>query len=66
MLFDLSTDISEQNDVALQNLEITESLLKKLGNWDVVQPHPVFLEGAIWKRRQLQLYDKKYILTQPK
>ncbi|MDX1285920.1 MAG: sulfatase-like hydrolase/transferase, partial [Draconibacterium sp.] len=66
LLFDLSKDISEQNNVALQNLDITESLLKKLGEWDVVQPHPVFLEGAVWKKRQLQLYDKKYLLTQPK
>lgn len=65
MLFDLSKDISEQNNVALENLEITESLLKKLGKWDVVQPHPVFMEGAIWKRRQLKLYDADYSLEQP-
>ncbi|WP_372772799.1 sulfatase-like hydrolase/transferase [Mangrovibacterium sp.] len=65
LLFDLSTDISEQNNVALQNIDITESLLKKLGHWDVAQPHPVFLEGAVWKKRQLQLYDRSYLLTQP-
>lgn len=62
LLFDLSKDISEQNNVALQNLEVTESLLKKLGQWDVEQPHPVFMEGAVWKKRQLGLYDKEYIL----
>ncbi|MCY1722677.1 sulfatase [Prolixibacteraceae bacterium Z1-6] len=65
LLFDLSKDISEQNNVALQNLEVTESLLKKLGEWDVMQPHPVFLEGAVWKARQLKLYDNKYTLIQP-
>jgi arylsulfatase A-like enzyme len=65
LLFDLSKDISEQNNVALQNLEITESLLKKLGQWDVKQMHPVFLEGAEWKAKQLKLYDVNYQLTQP-
>jgi hypothetical protein len=28
-------------------------------------PHPVTLEGAVWKRRQLNLYDAKFPLTQP-
>ncbi|MDB4582817.1 sulfatase-like hydrolase/transferase [Draconibacterium sp.] len=65
LLFDLSEDISEQNNVALQNLDITKSMLRKLGNWDVAQPHPVFLEGAVWKARQLKLYDANYQLVQP-
>lgn len=65
MLFDLSKDISEQNNVAMENIEQTTLLLKKLGDWDVSQPHPVFLEGAIWKKRQLHLYDLKYPLVQP-
>lgn len=65
LLYDLSKDISEQNNVALQNLDVTESLLKKLGQWDVAQPHPVFLEGAVWKARQLKLYDVYYQLEQP-
>ncbi|MEE9362922.1 MAG: sulfatase-like hydrolase/transferase [Cellulophaga sp.] len=66
MLFHLPTDISEQNNVALKNIEKTEELLKKLGDWDIDLPHPVFLEGSIWKRFQLKLYDKKYVLEQPK
>uniref|UniRef100_UPI0032176579 sulfatase-like hydrolase/transferase n=1 Tax=uncultured Draconibacterium sp. TaxID=1573823 RepID=UPI0032176579 len=66
LLFDLSKDVSEQNNVALENLEVTESLLQKLGQWDVKQMHPVFMEGAVWKARQLKLYDAKYQLTQPR
>lgn len=66
MLFNLQNDISEQNNVALQNLEITKSMLKNLGDWDVAQPHPVFLEGAVWKARQLKLYDEEYPLEQPR
>ncbi len=66
MLYNLSTDKSEQNNVALKNIEITSDLLKRLGTWEVGLQHPVFLEGAVWKKNQLSLYDKKYALTQPK
>ncbi|WP_167605732.1 sulfatase-like hydrolase/transferase [Maribellus sediminis] len=65
LLFDLSKDISEQNNVALDHLDVTTSLLKQLGDWDVSLPHPVFLEGAVWKKRQLKLYDNHYQLVQP-
>jgi arylsulfatase A-like enzyme len=65
MLYDLSKDISEQNDISMQNLDRTKTMLKILGDWDVAQPHPLFLEGAVWKKRQLELYDRKYPLVQP-
>ena len=65
MLYHLPTDVSEQNNVALKNIQITEKLMKELGKWDVGLPHPVFLEGAGWKQRQLKLYDLDYLLTQP-
>ncbi len=66
MLYHLPSDISELNNVAASNPEKTAELLKQLGQWDVGLPHPVFLEGAVWKKRQLELYDKKYPLNQPK
>lgn len=65
ILYHLSSDISELNNVALDSIKITERLLKRIGNWDVGLPHPVFLEGSVWKRRQLDLYDVKYPLSQP-
>lgn len=65
MLYNLSSDISEQNDIMLKNLDKTKELLEKLGKWDVTLPHPLFLEGARWKQRQLNLYDQKYSLIQP-
>jgi len=40
-------------------------MLKRLGAWDVTLPHPLFLEGAVWKKRQLELYDRGYPLEQP-
>ncbi|WP_297337600.1 sulfatase [Algoriphagus sp.] len=65
LLFDLSRDPSELNNLANEYPEITQELLKKLGDWDLALPHPVFLEGAEWKARQRDLYDKTYLLTQP-
>nr|WP_319509498.1 sulfatase [uncultured Draconibacterium sp.] len=65
MLYNLATDISEQNNVALDHIDVTGELLQELGNWDVSLPHPLFLEGARWKRVQLDLYDRKYQLSQP-
>ncbi len=65
MLYNLAEDISEQNNVALQNHDRTINMLKKLGEWDVSLPHPLFFEGAQFKKRQLISYDRKYQLTQP-
>ena len=65
MLFNLSNDISEQNDVALQNLDRTKAMLKKLGSWEVHLPHPVFHEPADWRIRHLGFYDAEYQLKQP-
>ncbi len=66
MLFDLEKDPSEQNNVALDNVELVEAMLKELGDWDVSAPHQLFLEGPQWRRNQLDLYDKDYVLEQPK
>lgn len=66
MLYHLPTDVSEQKDVSMKYLDKTRELLKKLGEWDVDLPYSTVLEGAIWKRRQLKLYDMEYILEQPK
>ncbi len=65
LLYHLTTDVSEQNDVSLKHIEKTKELMKELGNWDVELPHPVFLEGAVWKKRQLSLYEREYQLKQP-
>ncbi len=57
MLFNLDQDVSESNDVALGNIERTRRMLSDLGTWDVQLPPPLFLEGKVWKSRQLSLYD---------
>ncbi|GAA3570942.1 sulfatase-like hydrolase/transferase [Snuella lapsa] len=65
LLYHLPSDPSEQNNIALKHLETTKDLLKTLGEWDVTLPHPVFLEGAQWKKIQLGQYDDTYQITQP-
>ncbi|WP_417444467.1 sulfatase-like hydrolase/transferase [Joostella sp.] len=65
MLFNLTEDVSEQHNVVLENLDIAERMLKKLGNWEVRLPHPLFLENAMWKKVQLEQYDTDYPLVQP-
>ena len=66
LLFNLDNDPSEQDNVALENLDLVKSMLKDLGDWDVSSPHILFLEGARWRRNQLDLYDEEYQLEQPK
>ncbi|MCP4046613.1 MAG: sulfatase [Gammaproteobacteria bacterium] len=65
MLYDLSEDIAELNDVADQNRDRVVRMLKTLGDWDVSAPHVLYLEGDKWRRNQVDLYDRKYQLTQP-
>lgn len=65
MLYNLDEDVAEENNLALKHLDITKRLLKKLGDWDIKQPHPVFLEGAQWKKYQIKLYEKHYPTYQP-
>lgn len=66
LLFDLSKDISEQKNVAMEYPHIVQRLMKNLGNWDLSLPHPLFLEGSEWRAKQRDLYDMTYMLTQPK
>ncbi|MFV0565476.1 MAG: sulfatase-like hydrolase/transferase [Flavobacteriaceae bacterium] len=66
LLYHLANDPSEQNNLALKHLDKTEALLKMLGDWDVSLPHPVFMEGAEWKKIQLKQYNEPYQITQPK
>jgi len=65
MLFNISEDISEQNDLSLKNLDKTKDLLKKLGMWDINLPHPFFVEPKHWSKYHLGYYDAEYILIQP-
>lgn len=66
LLFNLNNDPSELNNVASQHIDLVETMLKELGDWDVSTPQVLYLEGNRWRRKQVDLYDKAYQLTQPK
>lgn len=65
LLFNVDKDPSEQNNVADQNRDIVEAMLKELGDWDVSCPQVLYLEGSKWRRKQVDLYDENYQLSQP-
>jgi arylsulfatase A-like enzyme len=66
LLFNIDKDPSELNNVASEQRELVESMLKELGDWDVSTPQVLYLEGNPWRRNQVDLYDKEYQLDQPK
>lgn len=65
LLFNIDKDPSELNNVASENWELVESMLKELGDWDVSTPQVLYLEGNPWRRNQVDLYDLEYQLKQP-
>ena len=58
MLYDLSIDPAERNDVALDHLDRTRAMLEQLGRWEVHSPNPLFREPASWRVRHLRFYDR--------
>lgn len=65
MLYHLSADPGEQNDLALGQLDRTRSMLGELGRWEVRSPNPVFREPGDWRNRHLRFYDSDYQMMQP-
>ena len=65
MLYHLSSDPGEKNDLALEQLDRTRSLLGELGRWEVASPNPVFREPGDWRVRHLKYYDGDYPVKQP-
>lgn len=65
LLFNMSEDIAEQNNLADKYPDRVKRMLKNLGDWDVSCPQVLFLEGNPWREIQLDLYDREYQLYQP-
>jgi arylsulfatase A-like enzyme len=65
LLYQLSADPGEQNDLALGQLDRTRSMLGELGRWEVTSPNPVFREPSDWRIRHLRFYDSDYQMVQP-
>lgn len=65
-LYDLSTDISETNNLIGDHPEIAESLIAERLAWELTcERSPMFMSGAYWAGYNARLYAKDYPLTQP-
>ncbi|XMO85870.1 sulfatase-like hydrolase/transferase [Algibacter sp. AS12] len=51
-LYDLSKDITEQNNLAFQELERTKEMFKKLFDWELTQERPLWM-----LKQQFEKYD---------
>lgn len=65
LLYNLSNDISEQNNMAGENQIIVEKLMKELFEWETQLAHPAWRTDPYWIKNNTRLYDEKYQLTQP-
>lgn len=64
ILYNLSEDIAEMNDIADSNKSTAVDLLKKLGKWNMTCPEPLFFPGNQQKYSLRKLYDEVF-LPQP-
>jgi arylsulfatase A-like enzyme len=65
MLYHLPTDLTEQRDLALEQMDRTRAMLRELGQWELRAANPVCREPADWRVRHLKYYDSDYQTTQP-
>lgn len=60
-LFDLSTDVSESNDLAEQFPDIVRQLRASLESWESDHPAPIWLIDDGWHARTLERYDQTVV-----
>ena len=66
MLFDLSSDVSEQNNLADQHPEKVAELTRRYADWsESLKANPKWISGNNWSRYNRKLYDIDYELVQP-
>ncbi|WP_144059618.1 sulfatase-like hydrolase/transferase [Rhodopirellula sallentina] len=66
MLFDLGSDVSEQSDLASQQPDKVDELMRKLNDWELtLDATPVILESVKWQRDSRKKYEAPYETDQP-
>ena len=66
MLYNISEDIHEQNDLLLKNPEKAMELKRKLGDWEAsLEASPRFFTKNHFLKSGLKKYESEYILVQP-
>ena len=67
MLFDLSTDVGETQNLIQDHPEIALQLLQELNSWEnTLERNPLFISKPSWLGYNRRLYAKKFSRTQPK
>jgi len=65
LLYNVEKDISEQHNQAYEKPEMVRTLMKELFQWETGLAQPAWRTEPFWIRYNINLYDKKYSLTQP-
>ena len=58
MMYDLSNDVSEENDIALEKKVTADKMIEKLGNWVISCPEPLFFQQNGRQRGIRNMYDE--------
>ena len=58
MLYDLSKDISEKNDITWKEKKTADMMIEKLGMWNMSCPEPLFFQSNAHKMGYRRLYDE--------
>lgn len=67
MLFDLSKDLSEQNNLASRMPEKVTELTERYAKWsESLRANPRWISDNLWSRYNRRLYDHDYEIEQPK
>lgn len=67
MLFDLSQDLSEQNNLAITMPDKVQELTTEYTLWDEsLKANPMWISDNVWSKYNRKLYDHAYELQQPK
>lgn len=65
-LYDLASDVSEQNNLALKNPDRVHQMMHNLNLWEQgLKDTPRWFSSNNWIRKNRASYDKEYQLTQP-
>ena len=66
MLFDLSRDPSEAEDLASSQADRVKAMMRSLHEWECsFESEPKWTSGPYWARYNRKLYDREYPLRQP-
>ena len=66
MLFELSSDPSEQSDLAATDVQRVRAMMRTLHDWECsLEREPKWTSGPFWARYNRRLYERKYSLSQP-